>query len=136
MTRAAIGFVAALAAVVALDNVQAQSPDGGVTALTGARLLDGTGRPPVEQATVVIAPNGRLLAAGPASAIQIPSSAARVDLSGGAARVMKLDDLGLLQTGRQADLVVLNANPLADIRNTRQISSVWIGGRRLAPAAQ
>jgi imidazolonepropionase-like amidohydrolase len=50
----------------------------------------------------------------------------------GAAKVMKLDQqLGTIQAGKQADLLVLNANPLTDIRNTRQIDSVWIGGRRL-----
>jgi imidazolonepropionase-like amidohydrolase len=37
-----------------------------------------------------------------------------------------------LPAGKQADLLVLNANPLTDIRNTRQIQSVWIAGRRLA----
>ena len=56
-----------------------------------------------------------------------------VAATGGAARVMKLDaQLGTLQPGRWADFVVLNANPLADIRHTRQIHSVWIGGQRLA----
>jgi imidazolonepropionase-like amidohydrolase len=39
--------------------------------------------------------------------------------------------LGSLQPGASADLLVLNANPLDDIRNTRQIRSVWIAGRRL-----
>ena len=56
-----------------------------------------------------------------------------VAATGGAARVAGLDDeLGTLQPGRWADLVVLNANPLEDIRATRQIDSVWIAGRRLA----
>jgi len=27
---------------------------------------------------------------------------------------------------------VLNADPLADIRNTRRLNSVWIAGRKLA----
>jgi imidazolonepropionase-like amidohydrolase len=58
-----------------------------------------------------------------------------VAATGGAARVMKLDGLGTIQPGRWADLLVLNGNPLADIRNTRQINSVWIGGHRLAPAS-
>jgi imidazolonepropionase-like amidohydrolase len=60
---------------------------------------------------------------------------ALVAATGGAARVMKLDgQLGTLQPGKSADLVVLNANPLTDIRNTQKIDSVWIGGRRLTDA--
>ncbi len=55
--------------------------------------------------------------------------------TGGAAHVWRLEqNLGTIQAGKQADLLVLNANPLTDIRNTRQIDSVWIGGRRLAQA--
>ena len=55
-----------------------------------------------------------------------------VAATGGAAKVMKLDqNLGTIAPGKQADLLVLNANPLTDIKNTRQIHSVWIGGRRL-----
>ena len=57
---------------------------------------------------------------------------ALVAATSGAARVMKLDaKLGTVQPGKLADLVVLNADPLADIRNTRKLDSVWIGGRRL-----
>ena len=58
---------------------------------------------------------------------------ALVAATGGAARVLKLDpQIGTLEPGKYADLLVLNANPLTDIRNTRQIDSVWIAGRRLA----
>jgi imidazolonepropionase-like amidohydrolase len=59
---------------------------------------------------------------------------ALVAATGGAAHVWKLDQLGAIQPGKQADLLVLNADPLADIRNTRQIHSIWIGGRQLAQA--
>jgi imidazolonepropionase-like amidohydrolase len=38
---------------------------------------------------------------------------------------------GSIQPGAAADLLVLDANPLDDIRNTRQIRSVWIAGRQL-----
>ena len=48
------------------------------------------------------------------------------------ARIMRLDQVGTIATGKAADLLVLDANPLQDIRNTRQINSVWIAGRRLA----
>jgi imidazolonepropionase-like amidohydrolase len=61
---------------------------------------------------------------------------ALVAATSGAARATKLDQqLGTLQVGKSADFVVLSANPLTDIRNTRQIDSVWIGGRRLPPMA-
>jgi imidazolonepropionase-like amidohydrolase len=50
------------------------------------------------------------------------------------ARIMRLEQLGTIAPGKAADLLVLDANPLQDIRNTRQINSVWIGGRRLASA--
>jgi imidazolonepropionase-like amidohydrolase len=57
---------------------------------------------------------------------------ALVAATGGAARVMKLDDqLGTVQPGKRADLVVLRANPLTDIRNTRQLDAVWIAGREV-----
>jgi len=54
-----------------------------------------------------------------------------VAATGNAARVMNLDELGTLQEGKWADLLVLNADPLVDIRNTREIDSVWIAGKRL-----
>jgi imidazolonepropionase-like amidohydrolase len=59
---------------------------------------------------------------------------ALVAATGTAARVMKIDGAGTLQTGKWADLLVLNANPLTDIKNTRQIDSVWIGGRKVTAA--
>ena len=37
-------------------------------------------------------------------------------------------DLGTLEPGKWADLLVLGANPLDDIRNTRSIEAVFIAG--------
>ena len=55
-----------------------------------------------------------------------------VAATSGAARVANVGaQLGSIAPGKQADLLVLNADPLADIRNTRKIHSVWVGGRRL-----
>ena len=41
----------------------------------------------------------------------------------------KLDKFGVVETGHMADLVLLEANPLADIRNTRKIAAVVLAGR-------
>jgi imidazolonepropionase-like amidohydrolase len=46
-----------------------------------------------------------------------------------AADMMRADSLGRLRPGALADLVVLSADPLADIRNTRRIERVMLGGR-------
>lgn len=51
--------------------------------------------------------------------------------TGNAAKLMRLHNLGTIAPGNAADLLVLNANPLENIGNTRQIDSVWIAGRRL-----
>jgi imidazolonepropionase-like amidohydrolase len=52
--------------------------------------------------------------------------------TGNAAKVMGIDkEVGTLQPGKRADLVVLTADPLADIKNTRTIESVWIDGRQM-----
>lgn len=54
-----------------------------------------------------------------------------VAATGGAARChRKAGKLGTLEAGAAADLLVLTANPLADIRHLRAIDQVWIGGVR------
>jgi imidazolonepropionase-like amidohydrolase len=40
-------------------------------------------------------------------------------------------DLGTLQKGKWADLIVLTKNPLENIKNTRTIEAVWIGGNKV-----
>lgn len=52
-----------------------------------------------------------------------------------AARVLKLDDAGIVAAGKRADLLVLDANPLEDITNTRRIAAVYLGGQPLDRAA-
>ncbi len=45
-----------------------------------------------------------------------------------AAEFLQAKDLGTLEPGKWADLIVLDKNPLEDIRNTRTIQSVYIAG--------
>ena len=70
-----------VAAGVCLQPAHAQAPGGGPMVLTGARLFDGTGRAPIERATLIVR-DGRVAAVGPASAVTVPADAVRVDLSG------------------------------------------------------
>ena len=47
------------------------------------------------------------------------------------AELLGLKDLGTLATGKSASFIVLDANPLDNIRNMRRISSVYLAGAKL-----
>jgi imidazolonepropionase-like amidohydrolase len=48
------------------------------------------------------------------------------------AEVIGASDRGTLEPGKKADFLVLNANPLDDIRNTRQIDGIYHDGKRVS----
>jgi imidazolonepropionase-like amidohydrolase len=52
-----------------------------------------------------------------------------------AAEFLKLTDAGTLSAGKSADFIVLDANPLDDIKNTRKISDVYLRGAQIDRAA-
>jgi imidazolonepropionase-like amidohydrolase len=52
-----------------------------------------------------------------------------------AAEYLGLKDAGALAVGKRADLLVLDANPLDDIRNTRRIAKLYIAGAEVDRAA-
>jgi imidazolonepropionase-like amidohydrolase len=63
-----------------------------------------------------------------------PMQALQAATSGNAA-ILGIDkDRGALAAGKQADVLVLDANPLDDIRNTRKIHALWLRGVPVAGA--
>jgi imidazolonepropionase-like amidohydrolase len=55
-----------------------------------------------------------------------------VAATGENARLLHATDRGTIAVGKRADLLVLDADPLADIRNTRRIIAVYHDGRSVA----
>jgi imidazolonepropionase-like amidohydrolase len=47
------------------------------------------------------------------------------------AEVLQLDQLGTIAPGKSADFIVLDANPLDDIKNTRRIAQVYLRGTQV-----
>ena len=120
-SESAQGYKAALD--VAMRNVKALA-DGGI------RLAFGTDTGPVgrfqgyfEQLELE-----RMVDAGLTPAQAIASATADA-----AACLDVDDDLGTLAMGMWADFVVLGANPLDDILNSRSVESVWIAGNQVPP---
>ncbi len=64
-----------------------------------------------------------------------PAQALRSATLEPAAMMRKAGELGQLKKGFAADVVVLDANPLADIRNTRKIRQVILRGKTVAGRA-
>jgi imidazolonepropionase-like amidohydrolase len=58
----------------------AQQPPA-TTAFTGARVIDGTDRAPIDNATILVR-GGKIVAVGPAAGVTIPAGAQRVPLAG------------------------------------------------------
>src|SRR3989475_4860133 len=52
-----------------------------------------------------------------------------------AAEYLKLDKMGVLAVGKEADFLVLDANPLDNIMNTQRISRIYIKGAEVDRAA-
>lgn len=51
--------------------------------------------------------------------------------TGNAAEFLRADDVGRLEPGKWADLLVLDASPLDDIKNSKKIRAVYVGGNEV-----
>ena len=76
----AVSAAALFAVSGTLGTLSAQAP-ARVKAFTDARLIDGTGKPPVANATIVVS-GGMVSAIGPSAAVKVPAGAERVSLAG------------------------------------------------------
>src|SRR6267378_1730841 len=54
----------------------------------------------------------------------------------GSAAMLGVKDRGTVEQGKRADFLVLESNPLDDIRNTRELVSIWHGGKEIKPRAR
>jgi imidazolonepropionase-like amidohydrolase len=105
MTALGVGTLLALA-TLASPPPQAQTPaTGAAVAFTNARIIDGTGRPPIERGTLVIS-GGRVVAVGPAASTAVPAGAQRIDASGKTIVPGFINDHAHLNVDRGATLPV------------------------------
>jgi imidazolonepropionase-like amidohydrolase len=74
-------LTALLTGVLSLPCPLLAQPAAGTRAFTGATIIDGTGKAPQQNATIVVS-DGRIIAVGPASQVAVPANAERVSLAG------------------------------------------------------
>lgn len=90
----------------------------------GVKLLAGTDLPPATRNGTIHDELAYLVDAG-----LTPMQALETATRNAAEFLGKLDSAGTIERNKAADLVLLDANPLADIHNTARISAVIIRGR-------
>ena len=110
--------VLTLLAVPLAGRAQNQAGTPAVSfALAHVTVIDMTGAPPQSDMTVVVTGN-RIATVGPSHAVRIPKGGLTLD------------------AGKLADLVLLDADPIADIHNTTKINAVVLDGQLLDQAAR
>jgi imidazolonepropionase-like amidohydrolase len=79
--RSMVAGVAFLACLAAISGARGLAQTGNRTLLEGARLVDGTGRAPIENSAILVE-NGRVARVGRRGQIPAPRGTTRVDLAG------------------------------------------------------
>ena len=95
----------------------------GVKVLAGSDLPISTGAPPLHDELV------ELVRAG-----MTPLEALQASTRNAAEFIGRLADEGTVAAGKKANLVLLEADPLTDIANTRRVAAVILGGRLISGA--
>jgi imidazolonepropionase-like amidohydrolase len=78
---ACLGIAAVVLTSPAVPAQTVPPSSSSVRAFTGARVIDGTNKPPIDNAVIVVS-NGRIAAVGPAAGVTIPAGAQRISLTG------------------------------------------------------
>lgn len=112
-----------LASVLGLSTVGARaSGSETITVLEGARIIDGTGRPPLESGAIVIQ-GARIVGVGPAAQVKIPKNARVVDLRGRTVMpglISSHSHLGLVLHGKNRDDASIRENVLESLHQYEQ----------------
>ena len=95
----------------------------GVKVLAGSDLPASTGVPPLHDELVALVRAG-----------MTPQEALQASTRNAAEFIGRIADEGTVEVGKKARLVLLEADPLTDIANTRRVAAVVLGGRLISGA--
>ena len=95
----------------------------GVKVLAGSDLPVSTGAPPIHDELVALVRAG-----------MTPLEALHASTRSAAEFIGRLADEGTVEVGKKANLVLLDADPLTDIANTRRVAAVVLRGRLISGA--
>jgi imidazolonepropionase-like amidohydrolase len=95
-------------------------------AIVGAMLIDGTVRPPI-QAAVVLVSRGRVEAVGEEGKVRIPKGYNRIEVRGRFLFPVSLDER--IEAGEEANLLVLSVNPALDHDYLKKVTGRMESGR-------
>ena len=104
----------------------------GILHRAGVPLLAGTDSPePYCPPGFALHQELELLVESGLTPVQVITAATR----NGALALHKQDELGTIEAGKRADLLLLDANPLEDVRNFRKIDRLMLDGEWIDRAA-